>query len=79
MPATVQTVLAARIGQLAPAEDQRLLQAAAVIGKERAERPASGHRRHAEAELRAGLSRLQSAELLYPISLFPDLEYTFKH
>ena len=29
--------------------------------------------------LRAGLARLQAAEFLYETSLFPDLEYTFKH
>src|SRR5262249_34804796 len=30
-------------------------------------------------ELRGCLARLQAAELLYETSLFPDLEYTFKH
>jgi tetratricopeptide (TPR) repeat protein len=30
-------------------------------------------------ELRAALGRLQAAEFLYETSLFPDLEYTFKH
>ena len=29
--------------------------------------------------LRRGLGRLQAAEFLYETSLFPDLEYTFKH
>src|SRR5215475_8552856 len=33
----------------------------------------------AEANSREGLSRLQTAEFLYEASLFPDLEYTFKH
>ena len=78
MPATVQTVLAARIDRL-PAEEKRLLQTAAVIGKDVpfvllraiAERP--------EAELQASLSRLQAGELLYPTTLFPEPEYTFKH
>src|SRR5262249_30576539 len=32
-----------------------------------------------EAELRRGLMHLQSGEFLYETSLFPDLEYTFKH
>ena len=32
-----------------------------------------------EAELRRGLARLQAAEFLYETSLFPELEYTFKH
>ena len=44
MPATVQTVLAARIDRL-PAEEKRLLQTAAVIGKDVPFRAAPGHRR----------------------------------
>src|SRR5262249_32811643 len=32
-----------------------------------------------EDSLRQGLARLQGAEFLYETSLFPDLEYTFKH
>ena len=32
-----------------------------------------------EDDLRRGLARLQAAEFLYETSLFPDLEYTFKH
>jgi tetratricopeptide (TPR) repeat protein len=32
-----------------------------------------------EDALRQGLARLQAAEFLYETSLFPDLEYTFKH
>jgi predicted ATPase len=32
-----------------------------------------------EEELRRGLGHLQAAEFLYETSLFPELEYTFKH
>ena len=32
-----------------------------------------------EDSLRQGLAHLQAAEFLYETSLFPDLEYTFKH
>ena len=32
-----------------------------------------------EDRLRRGLTHLQAAEFLYETSLFPDLEYTFKH
>ena len=79
MPATVQAVLAARIDRLAP-EDKRLLQAAAVIGKDVPVRAAPGHRRAAGARGCApGSTRLQAAEFLYETRLFPDLEYTFKH
>ena len=33
----------------------------------------------AEDELYAAIGRLQAAEFLYETSLFPDVEYTFKH
>ena len=78
VPATVQVILAARIDRLAP-EDKQLLQAAAVIGKDV---PDELLRRTSELEadaLRASLARLQAAEFLYEATLFPDLEFTFKH
>ncbi|MBI3456775.1 MAG: AAA family ATPase [Candidatus Rokubacteria bacterium] len=78
VPATVQALLAARIDRLPP-DEKRLLQSASVIGKDVpfalleaiAERP--------EPDLRRGLAHLQAAEFLYEVSLFHDLEYTFKH
>jgi class 3 adenylate cyclase/tetratricopeptide (TPR) repeat protein len=78
MPPTVQAVLAARIDRLPP-EEKRLLQTAAVLGKD-----APLALLHAIAEvpedtLRLGLTHLQAAEFLYETSLFPELEYTFKH
>jgi class 3 adenylate cyclase/predicted ATPase len=78
MPATVQSILAARIDRLAP-EDKRLLQAAAVIGTD-----VPYALLHAIADLpndalRLGLTRLQAAEFVYEARLFPELEYSFKH
>jgi class 3 adenylate cyclase/tetratricopeptide (TPR) repeat protein len=78
IPASVRAVLAARIDRL-PAEEKHLLQSAAVIGKDVSflllqaivELPAEA--------LRRGVAHLQAAEFLYETSLFPDLEYTFKH
>jgi class 3 adenylate cyclase/tetratricopeptide (TPR) repeat protein len=78
VPGTVQAVLAARIDRLLP-EHKRLLQSAAVIGKdvpypllrEIAEMP--------EDAVRAGCAQLLAAEFLYEMALFPELEYTFKH
>ncbi len=81
VPATVQTVLAARIDRLdrlAP-DDKRLLQVASVVGKDVpfvllqaiADLPDEG--------LRRGLDHLQAAEFLYETGLYPELEYTFKH
>jgi class 3 adenylate cyclase len=78
VPATVQAVLAARIDRLA-ADDKRLLQAAAVIGKDVPYRLLQAIADLPEERLRQGLSRLHTAEFLYETSLFPDLEYTFKH
>jgi predicted ATPase len=70
VPATVQAILAARIDRLS-LEHKRLLQAAAVIGKdvpypllqEIAELP--------EDRLREELADLQAGEFLYETSLFP--------
>ncbi len=78
LPATAQAILAARIDRL-PADDKRLLQAAAVIGKDLpfvllhaiAEQP--------EEAFLQSLGRLQSAEFLFETQLFPDIEYAFRH
>jgi predicted ATPase/class 3 adenylate cyclase len=78
MPATVQAVLAARIDRLPP-EEKRLLQSAAVVGKDIPFVLLQAIADQSAEELRRSLSRLQAAEFLYETSLFPDLEYTFKH
>jgi class 3 adenylate cyclase/tetratricopeptide (TPR) repeat protein len=88
VPPTVQAVLAARIDRL-PELDKRLLQTMAVIGKDvsspllRAialpDNGATARDLFTEAELDAGLNRLQAAEFIYEANLFPALEYTFKH
>src|SRR5262249_2473392 len=78
MPVTVQAILAARIDRLTP-EAKRLLQAAAVIGKDVPIPLLLAIADVPEPELRAELTRLQAAEFLYEVGLFPDLEYTFKH
>ena len=78
VPATVQAVLAARIDRL-PAEEKRLLQVAAVIGKDVPDTLLRAVADRSEDDLRRGLAGLQAAEFLYEVSLFPELEYTFKH
>ena len=78
IPATAQAILAARIDRLAP-EDKRLLQAASVIGKDVPFTLLEAIADVPEESLRRGLTHLQAAELLHETSLFPDLEYTFKH
>jgi len=78
IPATVQAILAARIDRLGP-EAKRLLQAAAVIGKDVPTPLLLAIADAPEPEVRTQLTHLQAAEFLYEIRLFPDLEYTFKH
>jgi tetratricopeptide (TPR) repeat protein len=78
VPATVHAVLAARIDRLA-LEEKRLLQSAAVIGKDVPFVLLQAIAEISEDELRRDLGHLQAAEFLYETRLFPDLEYTFKH
>ena len=78
MPATVQTVLAARIDRL-PSEEKQLLETAAVIGKDVPLALLEFLYGQAELSLRQRLSHLQVTEFLYEAALFPEVEYTFKH
>ena len=78
VPATVQAILTARIDRLGP-EDKHLLQAAAVIGKDVPYTLLQAIVELPEEVLRQRLATLQAAEFIYEKSLFPDLEYTFKH
>ena len=78
VPGRVQAVLAARIDRLQP-EDKRLLQTAAVIGKDVPFPLLQDIAELSSDDLQAGLGRLQAAEFLYEAKLFPDIEYTFKH
>jgi predicted ATPase len=69
IPATVQAILATRIDRLAP-EAKRLLQAAAVIGKDVPLPLLLAIAAAPEHEVRAELTRLQAAEFLYETRLF---------
>ena len=60
-------------------EDKQLLQTASALGKDVPFALLLAIAGLAEEDLRRGLARLQSAEFLYETSLFPELEYTFKH
>src|SRR4029453_13687397 len=60
-------------------DDNRLLQAASVIGKDVAFTLLTAIGEMSEEELRQRLTRLQQAEFLFETGLFPDLEYTFTH
>ena len=78
IPPTIQAVLAARIDRLLERE-KRVLQTAAVIGKEFAEPVLRRVVELAEPDLGAALRALIAAELLYETALYPQAEYAFKH
>ena len=78
VPATVKSVLAARIDRLAERE-KRLLQTASVIGKDFPEPLLAAVAELPSDDLRVALARLQRAEFLHEQSLYPVAEYAFKH
>jgi class 3 adenylate cyclase/tetratricopeptide (TPR) repeat protein len=78
VPATVQSILAARIDRLPP-EDKAVLQSASVIGNDLALAVLQAIAGLSEEALAGVLARLQAGEFLYETRLFPDVEYTFKH
>lgn len=78
VPTTVQALITARIDRLS-SEEKRLLETAAVIGKDVPFALLQAVCDQDELRLRQGLAHLQVMEFLYETSLFPDLEYTFKH
>jgi DNA-binding NtrC family response regulator/tetratricopeptide (TPR) repeat protein len=77
-PDTIQEVLLARIDRL-PREERRLLQAAAVIGKDFTLDVLEAIADLAEETLRRALQNLRAAEFIGETTLFPEAEYTFKH
>jgi DNA-binding NtrC family response regulator/tetratricopeptide (TPR) repeat protein len=77
-PDTVEGVILARIDRLA-AEDKRVLQAAAVIGRNLPFLLLQAILDPADEALRERLARLQGAEFLYETRAASELEYTFKH
>jgi adenylate cyclase len=78
VPATVQALLAARIDRL-PEREKRVLQCAAVIGKDFAEPLLAAVAGLPERELAEALARLRSGEFLHEKALYPIAEYSFKH
>jgi predicted ATPase len=78
LPATVHMVLAARLDRL-PVEEKRLLQIAAVIGKEVPFSLLQALMELPVEALHQSLGHMQRAEFLYERNLFPERDYTFKH
>jgi class 3 adenylate cyclase/tetratricopeptide (TPR) repeat protein len=82
VPASVQAVLAARIDRL-PEREKHVLQTAAVIGKTFPEtllrQVMTRISNLDDTELNEALSEIVAAEFLFEASLYPQLEYSFKH
>ena len=77
VPDTVQGIIAARMDRLEESL-KRIMQVAAVIGREFAFRLLETITEMKE-NLKSGLLNLQGLEFIYEKSLFPDLEYIFRH
>src|SRR5262249_53889642 len=78
LPATVQSVLAARIDRL-PEREKWLLQTASVIGTKFSEPILRRAAELCDGELPAAVHALTRAEFLYQEALYPQAEYAFKH
>ncbi len=78
LPATVQSVLAARIDRL-PEREKRLLQTASVIGEKFSEPILRRVADLGDGDLPAALHALTSGEFVYQEALYPEAEYAFKH
>jgi len=78
VPASVQSLLAARIDRL-DESSKHLLQTAAVIGDEVVETLLMRVAGLDGDALHRGLRRLVQSEFLYEASLYPEREYAFKH
>ena len=78
VPATVQSVLSARIDRLVEREKQ-VLQTASVIGKQFEEPILEAASELGARDLHEALAELKRAEFLYEQALYPVAEYAFKH
>jgi len=78
LPPTVQGVLASRLDRLPPLA-KRLLQTAAVIGREAPRLVLAQVMNMSESEFEQALHLLETRELLYESALYPDSVYSFKH
>ncbi len=79
VPASVQTILAARIDRLGPTAKQ-LLQAASVTNKEIGERALGMVSRQSESEdYRAALCELTDGGFLFEAEVYPERVFSFRH
>ena len=77
VPETIQGIIAARIDRLEE-NPKRIMQVASVIGREFTFRILQSISDMRE-DLKSQLLNLQGLEFIYEKSLFPELEYVFKH
>jgi class 3 adenylate cyclase/tetratricopeptide (TPR) repeat protein len=78
VPSSVHALLAARIDRLA-AREKDVLQTAAVIGREFDEPTLAAVVEQDAPQLREALQKLKDTEFVYEQSLYPVVEYLFKH
>jgi class 3 adenylate cyclase/tetratricopeptide (TPR) repeat protein len=78
VPSSVQALLASRIDRLEE-DDRRLLQLAAVIGKDVPLALVNTVASESKDELRRAFARLEKADFIYTTRTTPEPEYTFKH
>jgi class 3 adenylate cyclase len=78
VPDSVQSVLAARIDRL-PEREKQVLQRAAVIGKQFPEAILEAVAELPRRDLDDALAALERGEFLYEQTLYPVVEYAFKH
>ena len=77
VPATIQGIIAARLDRL-EGNLKKIMQTASVIGREFAFRILQAVATLKD-DLKSSLLSLQDLEFIYEKSLFPELEYIFKH
>jgi pimeloyl-ACP methyl ester carboxylesterase/DNA-binding SARP family transcriptional activator len=78
LPASVQSVIAARIGRLSE-EDRSVLQVAAVIGANVPQPLLAALVPQTPGALEEVLARLTRSDFLFELQSFPSIEYSFKH
>jgi DNA-binding NtrC family response regulator/tetratricopeptide (TPR) repeat protein len=78
VPDTIQEVLRGRIDRLAP-DDKRLLEIAAVVGRDVPLSLVQAVAALGDDAVRAGFGRLKAADFIYETGPGPETQYTFKH
>jgi pimeloyl-ACP methyl ester carboxylesterase/DNA-binding SARP family transcriptional activator len=78
LPASVQSVIAARIGRLSE-EDRSVLQVASVIGANVPQPLLAALVPQGPGALEEVLARLTRSDFLFELQSFPTVEYSFKH